>query len=74
MVGGEVVIPCPQCRAAVRSRTYADGRPVLDHCVICGGEFPPELLQAIRRFLLQCFEGLQPTAVDPEAEVEPQLL
>ncbi|GAB4122169.1 MAG: hypothetical protein Kow001_20290 [Acidobacteriota bacterium] len=72
MTGGEVVIPCPRCRAAVRSRTYPDGSPILDRCLICGAVFPPELLAAIRTFLLECFGELTPPAV-LEPEAEPQL-
>lgn len=44
---------------------------MLRHCLICGALFPPELLQALRAFLVECFGGVA-VPVPAEAETEPQ--
>jgi hypothetical protein len=51
MTGGEILIPCPNCKALVRydSDVQIDG--VYDACLICGTPFSRALRKAIAQFL-----------------------
>lgn len=51
MKGGEILIPCPSCKALVRYDSDVQINGAYDACLICGTPFSKVLRKAIAKFL-----------------------